>query len=244
MTDTNSTGTASGNTAPTRLSILMPVFNEAATVEHAIADAIAARFPIPHELVVVDDGSSDGTEQILDATAWPETVSIHRHSTNRGKGAAVRTALAHARGDVTAILDADLEYRAADIGPLLALLLDGKANVAFGSRAFEGHTSHSFLYVMGNRGVTLAANVLFNVYLKDMMACHKVIRTDLFRALDLRSSGFAIEPEITAKLLRCGERIYELPVDYVARSTAEGKKLTARDGLRVLATLLHCRFAR
>jgi hypothetical protein len=122
-------------------------------------------------------------------------------------------------------------------------LLDGKANAAFGVRAFDGYSSHSYLFVMGNRGVTLACNLLFNVYLHDIMTCHKVIRTELFRSLELRSSGFAIEPEITARLLRRGERIYELPVHYHARTTAEGKKLTAYDGVRTIATLVRCRFS-
>ena len=109
-------------------------------------------------------------------------------------------------------------------------------------RAFDGYTSHSFLYVLGNKGVTLAANILFNVYLRDLMTCHKAIRTDLFQSLPLREDGFAIEPEITARLLRRGERIFEVPVRYRARSSEEGKKLTAADGFRVLRTLLRCRF--
>jgi hypothetical protein len=108
-------------------------------------------------------------------------------------------------------------------------------------RAFDGYTSHSFLFVMGNKGVTLACNVLFNVYLHDIMTCHKMLRTDLMRSLDLRASGFTIEPEITARLIQHGERIFEVPVRYRARSDAEGKKLTARDGFRVLGTLVRCR---
>lgn len=223
------------------LSILMPVFNERPTVERAIHDALAARLPIDHELVVVDDGSYDGTEQVLDETSWPDRVSVHRHPSNLGKGAAVRTALTHARGDFAAILDADLEYRAEDLADLLPPLLEGEANVVYGVRAFEGHTSHSYLYVQGNRAVTTVANLLFNVYLKDIMTCHKVMRTDLFRSLPLKSRGFDIEPEITARLLQRGERVYEMPVNYRARRTEEGKKLTARDGFRVVRTLLRCR---
>ena len=118
---------------------------------------------------------------------------------------------------------------------LLPPLLGGRTNACFGVRAFDGYTSHSFLYVLGNKGVTLACNVLFNVYLRDIMTCQKVIRTDLFRSLSLRSPGFAIEPEITARLVQRGERIYEVPVSYRARLTEEGKKLTAVDGFRVLA---------
>jgi glycosyltransferase involved in cell wall biosynthesis len=223
------------------LSILMPVFNERPTVERAIEDALATQLPIEHELIVVDDGSSDGTERILAQTSWPERVSVHRHPTNLGKGAAIRTALEHARGQYAAILDADLEYRAADLAGLLPPLLDGEASVVFGVRAFEGHTSHSYLYVLGNRAVTTVANVLFNVYLRDIMTCHKVMKTELFRSLPLRSQGFDIEPEITARLLQRGERVYEIPVNYRARRTEEGKKLTAVDGLRVVRTLVRCR---
>src|SRR5437763_1570773 len=122
-------------------------------------------------------------------------------------------------------------------------LLDGLVNACFGVRAFDGYTSHSFLYVLGNKGVTLAANLLFNVYLRDIMTCHKMIRTELFRSLPLRSAGFAIEPEIAARLVQRRERIFEVPVHYRARSTEEGKKLTALDGFRVVGTLLRCRFS-
>jgi len=222
----------------------MPVYNEARTVDQAIREASDTKLPIEHELVVVDDGSTDGTSQILDSSDWPEGVRIHRHERNQGKGAAVRTALSHARGEFSAILDADLEYSAADLGFLLPPLLRGDANAVFGVRAFNGYTSHSFLYVLGNRGVTLVANVLFNVYLGDLMTCHKAIRTELFRALPLSARGFDIEPEIAARLVQRGERIYEVPISYRARTTDEGKKLTAVDGLRVVATLLRCRFTR
>jgi glycosyltransferase involved in cell wall biosynthesis len=225
----------------TLLSILMPVYNEQSTVERAIREAAGAELSVPHEVVVIDDGSTDGTRRILDETAWPEGVTIHRHASNLGKGAAVLTALGHARGDLAAVLDADLEYRPADIDQLLPPLLDGRAGAVFGVRAFEGHTSHSYLYVLGNRGVTLVANVLFNVYLRDIMTCHKVMQTDLFRSLDLKSRGFDIEPEITARLLRRGERIYEIPVSYSARRTEDGKKLTALDGIRCVRTLIRCR---
>jgi glycosyltransferase involved in cell wall biosynthesis len=226
------------------LSVLMPVYNEIATVRQAIHDVLSAEIGMDIELVVVDDGSTDGTREILAQGDWPENVRLHRHEANRGKGAAVRTALADARGDLSTILDADLEYSAADIAALLPPLLKGEANAVFGVRAFNGYTSHSFLYVMGNRGVTLAANVLFNTYISDLMTCHKAMRTDLFRALPLRAHGFDIEPEIAARLLQRGERIYEVPVGYRARRTEEGKKLTSRDGFRVLGTLLRCRFTR
>jgi glycosyltransferase involved in cell wall biosynthesis len=228
-----------------QLSILMPVFNEAATVERAIQAVLEADLPVTTELLVVDDGSTDGTSGILDAGNWPaDRVRVIRHERNQGKGAAVRTALAEARGEFSTIFDADLEYEPEDLLTLLPPLVEGHANAVFGVRAFNGFTSHSFLYVMGNRFVTLAANVLFNVYIKDLMTMHKAIRTDLFRDLPLREAGFAIEAEITARLVQRGERIYEVPVSYKARPTEEGKKLTSVDGLRVLRTLVRCRLTR
>jgi len=226
------------------LSILMPVYNELERVETAITEVLATELPSEFELIVVDDGSTDGTREILRAREWDDRVRIYEHAVNQGKGAAVRTALSHAAGDFAGIFDADLEYEPADLALLMPPLLAGRTNACFGVRAFDGYTSHSFLFVMGNRGVTLACNMLFNVYLHDIMTCQKVIRTDIFRSLALRSQGFAIEPEITARLVQHGERIFEVPVQYRARSNEEGKKLTAADGFRVLATLLRCRLGR
>jgi glycosyltransferase involved in cell wall biosynthesis len=227
-----------------QLSILMPVYNEAATVAPAIDAVLAADLPFTAELIVVDDGSTDGTGEILARGDWPaDRVRLLRHERNQGKGAAVRSGLAEARGEFTTIFDADLEYEPDDLTILMPPLLDGTANVVFGVRAFDGFTSHSYLYVLGNRFVTLAANVLFNVYIKDLMTMHKAMRTEIFRGLPLRENGFAIESEITARLLRRGERIYEVPVRYKARATEEGKKLTSADGLRVLRTLVRCRFS-
>jgi glycosyltransferase involved in cell wall biosynthesis len=226
------------------LSILMPVYNERERVERAIATVLATELPTDFEVIVVNDGSTDGTGELLrSGGSWDGRVRLLEHPENQGKGAAIRTALAHAEGQFAAIFDADLEYEPADLARLMPPLLDGRANACFGVRAFDGYTSHSFLYVLGNKGVTLAANLLFNVYLRDIMTCHKMLRTDLFRSLPLREKGFAIEPEIAARLVQRGERIFEVPVQYLARSTAEGKKLTARDGFRVLRTLLRCRFS-
>jgi dolichol-phosphate hexosyltransferase len=225
------------------LSILMPVYNERERVERAITEVLDTELPDRFELIVVDDGSTDGTREILRQREWGERVRLFEHDHNRGKGAAIQTALAQARGDYAAIFDADLEYDPEDLALLMPPLLDGRANASFGVRAFDGYTSHSFLFVLGNKGVTLACNVLYNVYLHDIMTCHKMIRTDVFRSLSLRSAGFAIEPEITARLVQKGERIYEVPVHYRARATDEGKKLTALDGFRVIATLLRCRFS-
>jgi dolichol-phosphate hexosyltransferase len=225
------------------LSILMPVYNERERVERAIAEVLDTELPTDFELIVVDDGSTDGTREILQGGSWDGRVRLLEHPENQGKGAAIQTALAEARGEFAAIFDADLEYDPTDLGLLMPPLLDGRTNASFGVRAFDGYTSHSFLFVLGNKGVTFACNVLFNVYLHDIMTCHKMIRTDVFRSLQLRSPGFAIEPEITARLVQHGERIFEVPVHYRARATNEGKKLTALDGFRVLGTLLRCRFS-
>lgn len=224
------------------LSILMPVFNERTTVERAIEDALGAELPVGRrELVLVDDGSTDGTRELLAGKELPENVRLVLHERNLGKGAAVRTALEHATEEFSAILDADLEYQASDLGPVVAPLLSGEATVVFGTRAWASHTAYSFWYVMGNKAVTLAANVLYNCFISDVMTCHKAMRTELFRSLPLRERGFAIEPEIAARVLRAGERIYEVPIAYRARTREEGKKLTALDGLRVLRTLVRCR---
>jgi glycosyltransferase involved in cell wall biosynthesis len=219
----------------------MPVYNEAERIEAALTGVLDTDYPFETELIVVDDGSTDGTGGLLERFAWPQNARLVTHDRNRGKGAAVRTALGHARGTYSAIFDADLEYDPADLVQLLEPLREGLANAAFGVRAFDGYTSHSFLFVMGNRIVTLVGNVLFNVYLHDLMTCHKAMRTDLFRELRLREDGFTVEAEIVARLLERGERIYEVQVSYRARSSEEGKKLTARDGLLVLGTLVRCR---
>jgi len=219
----------------------MPVFNERATVERAIASVLDARIADDFELIVVDDGSVDGTADILRDGTWPETVRVLYHERNRGKGAALRTALVEARGLYTTIMDADLEYDPADIPALLAHLRNGDATAVFGTRGFQSHSAYSFWYVVGNRAVTFAANFVYNSWISDMMTGQKAIQTDLFRSLKLRERGFAIEAEITARLLRGGVRIYEVPIVYRARSREEGKKLTPLDGLRVLRTLVRCR---
>ena len=225
------------------LSIMMPVFNERSTVERAIDDALTAELDVSHrELIVVDDGSTDGTREILGGREWPANLKLVLHQRNLGKGAAIRTALQHAGGEYAAVLDADLEYRAADLAPMLAPLVSGEANVVFGTRAWASHTAYSFWYVVGNRLVTLATNVLYNCFISDVMTCHKAMSTELFRSLPLRERGFGIEPEIAARVLRAGERIYEVPIEYRARTRAQGKKLTALDGYRVLRTLVRCRF--
>jgi glycosyltransferase involved in cell wall biosynthesis len=223
------------------VSILMPVYNERETIERAIAGVLAAEISDSLELLVVDDGSTDGTRELLREREWPETVRVVYHEKNRGKGAALQTAVREARGTWSAIMDADLEYEPTDIRLLLEPLRDGRAEVVFGTRAFKSHSAFSFWYVVGNRAVTFMANLVYNSWISDMMTGHKAMATELFRKLDLRERGFAIEAEITARLLRRGIRIYEVPIEYVARGREEGKKLTAVDGLRVLRTLVRCR---
>jgi len=224
------------------LTILMPVYNEAGTVLAAIEDALTAELPVERrELIVVEDGSTDGTRELLRSAELPDNVTLVEHDRNRGKGAALRTGLRHATGDYTAVLDADLEYHAADLATLLGPVLAGYATVVFGTRMWSSHAAYSFWYVMGNKAVTFATNVLYNCWISDVMTCHKLMDTELFRSLRLREPGFAIEPEITARTLRAGHRVYEVPVSYRARSRAAGKKLTAADGLRVLRTLIRCR---
>jgi len=223
------------------VSVILPVYNGRRFLRGAVDSVLAQSLP-PCELIVVDDGSTDRTAELLRGREWPEGVTVLHHERNAGKGAAVRTALEHANGEFAAIFDADLEYDPNDLAALVGPLRDDDAvHVVYGVRTFDGYTSHSFLYVMGNKGVTLAANVLFNVYIHDLMTCHKAMYTETFRALPLRTNGFSIEPEITARLLQRGERIYEVPVSYRARASEEGKKLTAADGFRVLWTLLRCR---
>jgi dolichol-phosphate hexosyltransferase len=227
------------------LSVLMPVYNERATIERAIAEVLAAALPVAdRELIVVDDGSTDGTREWLAATDWPAEVRLVLHERNAGKGAAIRTALRHARGTYATIMDADLEYDPQSIAALLRPLRRDGAEAVYGVRGFDGGSAYSFWYVLGNKVVTTTMNMLFNTWLADIMTCQKVLPTELWRALPLRETGFAFEAEITARLVRAGVRIYEVPVPYRARSREAGKKLTALDGLRVVRTLLRCRLDR
>jgi len=223
------------------LSVLIPVFNEARTLERLL-DAVEER-PEVAELVIVDDGSTDGTAEILERREFRVRAQVIRHERNRGKGAALRTAIAAATGDVALVQDADLEYDPAEFPLLLAPIERGRAEVVYGSRSFAAHSAYSFWFVIGNKLVTLWTNVLFNSYLSDMETCYKLMPLSVWRSLDLRSDRFDIEPEITAKLLKSGHRIYEVPISYAARGRVEGKKLTWRDGVAALWTLSRIRVA-
>ncbi|GIG64135.1 glycosyltransferase family 2 protein [Phytomonospora endophytica] len=216
-----------------KLSILMPVYNEQERLLKALDTALAVEYPCDIEMIVVDDGSRDRTGAIL-AAYGDERVTALRHPRNRGKGAAIRTAADKATGDYLIILDADLEYDPADIPTLLAPVLDGRAEVVFGNRTFGSHSAYSFWYVMGNKAITTAANVLYNCYLSDLETCFKLMPLALYRSLRIVSQGFGMEAEVTAKLLRRGIRPFEVPVSYRARSREEGKKITWKDGVEAL----------
>jgi glycosyltransferase involved in cell wall biosynthesis len=229
----------------TELSILMPAYNEEATVVASIERALAAELPVAdRELIVVENGSSDATRRVLAEGDWPPNVRVVELDSNIGKGGAVRYALERAGGTYTAILDADLEYEAADLRLLLEPLLAGEADAAIGSRVFHAHSAYGYWYVVGGRALSTAANMLYNAWLSDILCCLKVAPTELLRSLDLRARGFTIDAEIPARLLRAGNRIYEVPVSYVARPREQGKKLTAADGVRILFTLMRCKLDR
>jgi glycosyltransferase involved in cell wall biosynthesis len=226
-----------------KLSILMPVYNEEARLAEALKQALDTSYPCEVELVVVDDGSRDGTRGIL-AGADDARLRVVLHERNQGKGAAIKTAAQHATGEYVVILDADLEYDPQDIPRLLAPVLDQRATVVYGNRTFGSHSSFSFWYVMGNKAVTTAANILFNCYIGDLETCFKLMPLDLYRSLQIRSKGFGMEAEVTGKLLRNGYRPFELPISYRARSREEGKKITWRDGVEALWILLRERVRR
>jgi glycosyltransferase involved in cell wall biosynthesis len=221
----------------------MPVYNEESSVSRALKQALAVTYPCDVEFVVVDDGSTDATAAELGALT-DERLRVIRHERNQGKGAAIRTAVGHAAGDYVVMLDADLEYDAADIPGLLRPVLEGRADVVYGNRQFGSHSAFSFWYVMGNKGVTLAANIIFNSYISDLETCFKLMPLALYRELDVRSTGFGMEAEVTGKLLRRKIRPYEVPISYHARSREEGKKITAWDGVEAVAILVRERMRR
>jgi dolichol-phosphate hexosyltransferase len=226
-----------------KLSILIPVYNEFATLSTAIKEVLEVEYPCDIEVVIVDDGSTDGTRDLYASFESDPRVSVHLHEVNRGKGAAIRTAADVATGDYVIMCDADLEYSPSQIPSLLEPVLSGEAKVVYGTRTFGSHNAYSYLYVLGNRGVTTAANVLFNCYISDLETCFKLMPRDLYRDLDIRQQGFGMEAEVTGKLLRRGIRPYEVPISYKARSREDGKKLTARDGVEALWILARQRFS-
>ena len=225
-----------------KLSILMPVYNEYATLAAAVKEVLEVNYPCSFELLIVDDGSTDGTRELYQSLTDDPRVVVKLHETNQGKGGAIRTAAREATGDYMIICDADLEYSPAQIPSLLAPVIAGDATVVYGTRTFGSHNAYSYVYVLGNKGVTTTANVLFNCYISDLETCFKLIPTELYRDLRVKSAGFGMEAEITGKLLRRGIRPYEVPISYKARSREEGKKLTWMDGVDALAILTRERF--
>jgi glycosyltransferase involved in cell wall biosynthesis len=228
-----------------KLTILIPVFNEARTIRELLEQVDAAPAAgLAKELIIVDDGSTDGTRDVLERLTGLQ--SPHRvlfHAQNMGKGAALRTALTYATGDIILIQDADLEYDPAEYPELVAPILAGRADVVYGSRLRGGKPVRDFslLYLWGNKFVTLVSNLLYGAALTDMETCYKVFRADVIKNIRIRSNRFDFEPEITAKVLRRGYKIVELPISYYGRSQAEGKKLHWTDGVAALWTLFKYR---
>ncbi len=228
-----------------KLTILVPVFNEARTIRELLEQVDAAPAAgLEKELIIVNDGSTDGTREVLehlDGLRSPHRILFHAQ--NMGKGAALRTALTYATGDIVLIQDADLEYDPTEYPELLAPILAGRADVVYGSRIRGGKPVRDFslLYLWGNKFVTLVSNLLYGAALTDMETCYKVFRADVIKNIPIRANRFDFEPEITAKILRRGYKIVELPISYYGRSRTEGKKLDWRDGVSALWTLLKYR---
>ncbi|MDA8366883.1 MAG: glycosyltransferase family 2 protein [Actinomycetota bacterium] len=225
------------------LSVIVPVFNERATVAEIIRRIRAVDVPFEVEVIAVDDGSSDGTDKVL-ATLGDSTVRVLTHPVNRGKGAAIRTGLAAARGDLVLVQDADLEYDPQDWPKLIDPILRGKARVVYGSRFTGGRLNMLPLHWIGNRFLSLVTNVLYSSTLSDMETCYKLFDRRIIEGITIESDRFDFEPEITAKVLRRGHRIYEVPISYAGREVTEGKKITWRDGFSALRALVKYRFVR
>jgi glycosyltransferase involved in cell wall biosynthesis len=228
--------------APTKpiLGVIIPAYNEERSVAQVIRRVLLE--PSVQEVVVVDDCSTDGTLAAARLSTDPR-VTVKHHEVNLGKGAAIRTGLDAITAQLVVIQDADLEYDPGDYDKLISPILRGRADVVYGIRGFAGQSAYSFWFVVGNQLVTTATNILFNCYIQDMETGFKVMRTSLMRRLGLRGTRFDIEPEITGRILRLGYRIYEVPIDYAARSREQGKKLTWRDGVKALFVLMRIRLS-
>ncbi len=225
----------------TSLSIVMPVYNERATLRTALERLLAVPMPIPTEVLVVDDGSTDGCIDTIADLVSSGAVRLFTQEPNQGKGAALRRGIAEADHDLVTVLDADLEYDPHDFPALLQPIIDGDAGVVYGARSYGGHAAYSFWFVLGTKMLALWASFLFDAWLTDIETCLKVAPTETWRAIDLQSNGFGIEAELTGKLLARRERIFEVPISYRARGREEGKKIEWTDGVAALWILLRIR---
>jgi glycosyltransferase involved in cell wall biosynthesis len=222
------------------LSVVMPAYNERETIEEIIRRVLAV--PVRLELIVVDDASTDGTRDILQELARTLPITVLSQPKNRGKGAALRAGFAAVGGDIVVIQDADLEYSPEEYPSLIELICAGRADVVYGSRFIGRHRAFLFTHYLGNRVLTGLTNVLYNTMLTDMETCFKAMRVDVLRSMTLRSDRFGIEPELTAKIFKRGYRVYEVPITYDGRGYEEGKKITWKDGVAAVWTLLKYRF--
>jgi len=230
-----------------KLSILVPVYNEADTLRRLVERVLAVELEgVEREIILVNDGSTDRSRDVLEGirAQWPELVKVYHHERNRGKGAAVRTALEHVTGDVVITQDADLEYDPEEYPVLLALFEDPSVQVVYGSRNLRNNPRSSWSFYWGGRLVSWVANLLYGSDLTDEATGYKLFRTDLLHSLDLQSDGFEFCPEVTSKLLMRDVEIHEVPISYQPRGVDEGKKISWRDGLIAIWTLVKHRFAR
>jgi glycosyltransferase involved in cell wall biosynthesis len=222
------------------LSVVMPVYNERTTIEEIVGRVLSV--PLRIELIIVDDGSRDGTRELLSELQRKYGFKLFLQAQNAGKGSALRRGFVEVTGDLVVIQDADLEYSPEEYPDLIELICRGRADVVYGSRFIGRHRVFLFTHYLGNRLLTLLTNVLYNTMLTDMETCYKAMRVEVLRSMTLRSKGFGIEPEITAKIFKRGYRVYEVPITYDGRGYEEGKKITWRDGLVALWVLVKYRF--
>ncbi|MBX9878488.1 MAG: glycosyltransferase family 2 protein [Candidatus Obscuribacterales bacterium] len=231
---------------PKKVSVLMPVFNEVKTLTQVLESVSSANYcGLDKEIVLVDDGSTDGTRELLASLDTGKySARVFFHEKNQGKGAALRTAQGHAEGDIILIQDADLEYSPKEYPNLLQPILEGHADVVYGSRLSGGSVTRAFNFThyLGNKFLTLLTNILYNCTITDMETCYKVFKAPVFKKVIIRSNRFDFEPEITAKILKQGVRIYELPISYYGRDYSEGKKITWVDGFGAIWALIKFRF--
>ncbi|HEX2171532.1 MAG TPA: glycosyltransferase family 2 protein [Dehalococcoidia bacterium] len=223
-----------------RISIIIPIFNESPHLAELLRRVRAT--PYDKQIICVDDGSTDGSREILGEEELKGDLTVILHDRNRGKGAAVQSGLARVDGDVVIIQDADLEYDPEEYPLLLRPILNGRSQVVYGSRFLGEHKAMYFWHMVGNKALTLVTNILYDTTLTDMETCYKVFTVGVAKRIKLRSPRWGFDPEITARILRAGYRIYEVPISYNGREMFEGKKITWRDGITVLLTLLRCRF--